>query len=358
MVLLSDVHASNLRIPTTLSPGLVAVFVGATNGIGELTLKKFAKYAVKPRVYFIGRSQEAGDRILAECQELNKEGIFQFIQADVSLLSAVDDVSQKIREKEKVINLLFLTAGSPKFGESMSLTFSRNPISHSLLETTEGLPFPAVLGYYARTRFIVNLLPLVRQATGLRRVVTVAAAGKEGPVNHDDLGAAYISPLSLLKVRGHFASIITLSLEVLAKQAPEVTFIHDYPGSVKTGIAREANALVVFMMGIVGAIAGSWMFIPHEESGERHLFLATSAKYPPKAGSTESHGVPLADDQIVTRGTTGEAGSGVYAVDWDCNSASLKVKQLLVQLREEGLVEKLWQHTEEEFKRITGSISI
>ena len=63
MVSLSDVQSSNAQVATELPPGLVAVFVGATNGIGEYSLKEFARHARKPRVYFVGRSQEAGDRI-------------------------------------------------------------------------------------------------------------------------------------------------------------------------------------------------------------------------------------------------------------------------------------------------------
>ena len=112
MVTLTDIQASNARIATALPPGLVAVFVGATNGIGEYSLKEFARHARQPRVYFVGRSQEAGDRIVAECCQLNLQGEFVFIKADVSLLKNVDDVCRNIASKEKRINLLFLTCGS------------------------------------------------------------------------------------------------------------------------------------------------------------------------------------------------------------------------------------------------------
>ncbi|KAF8909245.1 hypothetical protein CPB84DRAFT_1813000 [Gymnopilus junonius] len=312
MVSLSDVHASNSRISSSLPAGLVAVFVGGTNGIGE------------PRVYFIGRSQDAGDRILAECKTLNTDGEFTFIKADVSLLSVVDEISRDIKSKEKAINLLFLTAGSPAFGE----------------KTSEGLAFPAVLVHYSRARFIVNLLPLVQRATSLRRVVTVAAGSKESPINPNDYAAANVTPFTIFKLRGHIASVVTLSLETLAKRAPEVTFIHEYPGTVKTGIGRELRGFLSVMK-IVLSIIGPWVYIPHEESAERHLFLATSAKYPPRAGT-----VP--DDGSGVPGTTGEAGM----------DSGVEVKKVLMQLREEGYVEKVWEHTEEEFKRITASVSI
>lgn len=111
MVTLSEVHASNAQIATALPPGLVAVFVGGTNGIGEAALLEFARHARQPRVYFVGRSQEAGDRIAAECRDLNPDGEFIFIKADLSLMRNVDDVCQEIKSKEKAINLLFLSCG-------------------------------------------------------------------------------------------------------------------------------------------------------------------------------------------------------------------------------------------------------
>lgn len=67
MVSFTDVKASNAQISATPPAGIVAVFVGATNGIGEYTLRQFAMYAKVPKVYLIGRSQEAGDRISHEC---------------------------------------------------------------------------------------------------------------------------------------------------------------------------------------------------------------------------------------------------------------------------------------------------
>jgi NAD(P)-dependent dehydrogenase (short-subunit alcohol dehydrogenase family) len=120
MVALPEVQSSNSRIASALPPGLVAVFVGGTNGIGETTLKQFAKHARKPRVYFIGRSQEAGDRIAAECKALNSDGEYIFVKADTSLIRNVDDICRDIEANEKSVNLLFLSTGSLIVGTSMS----------------------------------------------------------------------------------------------------------------------------------------------------------------------------------------------------------------------------------------------
>lgn len=56
MVSLADVLASNARISGSLPPDLVAIFAGATQGIGAATLKVFVKYAVTPRIYLMARS--------------------------------------------------------------------------------------------------------------------------------------------------------------------------------------------------------------------------------------------------------------------------------------------------------------
>jgi NAD(P)-dependent dehydrogenase (short-subunit alcohol dehydrogenase family) len=112
MVSLSTIQSSNSLISSTLPPRLSAVFVGATSGIGETTLKQFARHANKPRAYFLGHSQDAGDRIAAECKAINpRGGGYIFIKANVSLIRVVDEVCKEIKEREKTINILFLNAG-------------------------------------------------------------------------------------------------------------------------------------------------------------------------------------------------------------------------------------------------------
>lgn len=120
MVSLPQVIASNERIASTFPPGLVAVFVGGTSGVGEYTLKAFAKYALKPRVYLVGRSQEAADRSINECKHLNPEGHFEFLKSDISLLKNVDETCRRIKSKETAINILLVSQGSMGFKSSMS----------------------------------------------------------------------------------------------------------------------------------------------------------------------------------------------------------------------------------------------
>lgn len=117
MVSLEQIRASNAKVATTLRPGLVAIFVGGTSGIGETSLKQFAKNASKPRIYFIGRSKQSGDRIRAELTKLNPGGEYIFVSLDVSLLRSVDDFCRDIKTKEPSINLLVLSTGTMISGQ-------------------------------------------------------------------------------------------------------------------------------------------------------------------------------------------------------------------------------------------------
>ncbi|KAM7189012.1 hypothetical protein V8F20_010315 [Naviculisporaceae sp. PSN 640] len=341
MVTLEQMRASNAKIAATLPPGLVAVFVGGTSGIGETSLKQFAKHTIKPRIYFLGRSKATGDRLSAELKELNPEGDYIFLSVDASLLSAVDDVCRQIKEKEESINLLFMTIGTLVTGK----------------DTEEGLNYPAAVTYYARTRFVVNLLSLLKKATHLRRVVTVFAATKEGTVHTDDFQGRNIP---LLSQRGHFSSMLTLSMEAIAaeKQAREVSFVHDFPGAVKSNLGKDVKSVAFTIFKAVFKVIGPLVYIPFEEAGERQLFFATSARFPPAAGDEDGSGVPLPEGTGAARGSDGKAASGVYSVNIDGETAQAKVEQTLDKLRKGGVAHKIWAHTEEEFVRITGAVSI
>ncbi|KAL9083510.1 MAG: hypothetical protein Q9165_008491 [Trypethelium subeluteriae] len=319
MVALEAIRASNKRIATTFPQGLVAVFVGATNGVGEATILQFAKYVPSPRVYLIGRSQEAGKRILDECKALNSEGTFTFISKDTSLMRNVDEICENLKHQETSINLLFLTIGTMQ----------------TKIRTDEGLHYPAALTVHARNRLISNLLPLLNHATALRRVVSVFLGTLEGQVKMDDFQGWN---MKLMANRDHAASITTLALEAHQRENPSVSYVHNFPGVVRSGITRGTTGPLLTAFKTVFRVIGPLVYMPSEEAGDRHLFLSTSAKY--AAGTQDrTAGVPLSNGIEVARGTNGKAGSGVYSIDASGESAKPLVEQTLAGLRSNGMVE-------------------
>ncbi|KAL5465109.1 hypothetical protein PMIN06_000848 [Paraphaeosphaeria minitans] len=256
MVDFTTIHASNASLPTHLT----AVFVGGTSGIGLYTLLALARHCKAPKIYIIGRSHAAADSILADLQTINPNGTYTFLASDVSLIKNVDAACALIAQKELCINILCLSQGAVSVGR----------------ETGEGLHLIASLVLHLRTRFILNLLPLLRAAQGVKRVVYVFTGTKEGPLAAAELQMRSVK--SPLRARGQAASAVTLLLEEVGRRAPEVGFVHTYPGFVSSNIGRD--------FGVMAKGLG-WVYVPVEESGERNLWLCTSARFAGAAGKTD-----------------------------------------------------------------------
>jgi hypothetical protein len=173
-------------------------------------------------------------------------------------------------------------------------------------ETSEDLNFAFSLAYYAGIRFIENPLPLLQNANSLRRVLNVLDATKEGNVNTNNWTA-----LS----RGQVTSMATLSMEMLAEMATGMSFIHNYPGAVNTNLVRGGEGALIWTIAVVFKVLAPLVTISNDESGERHMFLATSARFPPNSNGDANSSVPLEGGVRVSRGTDGKVGSGVYSID-------------------------------------------
>ncbi|KAE9400606.1 hypothetical protein BT96DRAFT_1097256 [Gymnopus androsaceus JB14] len=289
MVSLTQMLASNALISTSLPPNLVAVFLGGTSGIGESTLKAFVSHTIRPKVYLVGRSRISADRIIEECRTLGPEdhigeSEIVFLQADLSLM--------------KVVERVFTPEGLHKF---------------------------LATAYYDRTLVMQHLTPLL---------INGANSSSDGNL---DMPALKI-PFSA--IRGHMGTLVTLTLEASAATAEpnKISFIHGNPGLVRTPYQDK-------MQGAFGVFARSLMWIkkitgtdiPLDESGERHLFLLTSARYAPG-------GVPIPDGDLAI-GTDGLKGSG----------RARKVISTLGKYRKEGMVDKVWAHVQGEYERIRRS---
>ncbi|OGM47240.1 hypothetical protein ABOM_003989 [Aspergillus bombycis] len=312
-------------------PRMVAVFVGGTSGIGEATAKQLAKTIHSPTVYIVGRNQAAGSRILADCQRLNAHGTYRFIKADVSLLHEVDTACQEIQSQEAAVDLLFMTPGH--------LATRKN-------NTAEGLDDNHVLRYYARMRFIQNLIPQLQAAERPARVLTILAAGKEGEIDDSNFDLQANWSFGTAAVYG--ATLNSLAIEYLASQYPSMSFIHVFPGLVRTSLMTSSFGS---LLGSVIGLLTRLLSISEQESGERNVFLATSMAYPPAAHT----GDPPAKQVKVATASTGEAGGGSYLLNYDGTDATNKT--LMADYRARDYPKKVWEHTLGVFQRTLGADS-
>lgn len=156
-------------------------------------------------------------------------------------------------------------------------------------------------------------------------------------------------------VRGHTVSLITLTMAHFAHKAPTVSFVHDYPGFVKTNIGREMTGVMKVVASVMMKVLGPFVNVPPEEVGERHLFYATSGRYPALSQiEGDGDGVALRDGVVVAKGIDGEVGSGVYTVDNRGEEGGSAVVQTLNELRRVGAMEEVRKDVAKEFIRITG----
>ncbi|KAK4554867.1 hypothetical protein LTR86_008015 [Recurvomyces mirabilis] len=325
MVALNLIQASNVQITTSLPAGLVALFIGGTNGVGETSVKQFAVHANAPRVYIIGRSQEAGERIARECREVNPGGSFMFLQKELHLMRNVELLCEEIKRKEKVVNLLFLSIGTLQYGK----------------DTEEELHYPSALTLYARYQIISRLLPLLQRARHLRRVVTVFfGGGWERSIDFSDFQSR---GQSRMRSQGQMAAITTFGLLYHQTQQQEgeglgkVGFVHVFPGSVASGIARGEIGWFMRTLKTIAHVLASLVDIPFVEAGERFVFLCTSTRY--ADGGVD--GTPLLEGLEVGKGVDGMESSGVFSVDEKGECAGPKLVNLVGEMKKGGELDRV-----------------
>lgn len=208
---------------------------------------------------------------------------------------------------------------------------------------------------------LANLLPLLEKGVGLRRVVSSWTASHEGPVYTNDWVAGNTKILvPPWAARGHGTSMMTMALQHFAKISPTVSFIHNFPGSVRTNLIRPEDGLVLLFSKYFFRVVNFFRDLPEtpiKECGERHVFYCTSAKYPPGQGQ-DAQGVTLPDSVSVARGVDGVDGSGIYSLTGAGDSASIAVEELLNKYAKDGTADRLWAYTEGELQRIRGNLSI
>ena len=203
-------------------------------------------------------------------------------------------------------------------------------------------------------RFVHNLLPLLSSSPS-SRIVSIHGAGKEGRLNEDDLELKHTFSLSTAAM--HTSTMNTLALQEIAHSHSTISCVHVFPGIVVTNaFATFAEdwyfPLRLLFVRAVMPIA-KLVTVSLQECGERHLFHATSARYPPaEVKGSPGAGVPLPEGVEVASGSDWIEGSGCYLLD--ANGETIGNKKLLDEYRERDMGRMIWEHTREVFDRVVG----
>ncbi|KAI1821830.1 hypothetical protein F4861DRAFT_440781 [Xylaria intraflava] len=326
MVSASEIQASNALINDATAPR-VAVFMGGTSGIGKSTIQALIATGVSVRVYLVGRksSEEPMRAFIAGLHAVNPKAEVIWTEAEIALLAETRRICNLIQSKESCVDLLFLTAGYAPFGRRR--------------ETSEGIEIAQSLEYYSRILCIQHLLPLLDKAEA-GRVVSVLGGGVEwvNSINLDDLDLKKPGNFGSVTAQAHYTAMNTITLDALAKQSPNVTFVHSWPGWVNTGNAKKGisdpNSVAAWFVRLIILPLVGFIGLREDESAQRHLFQSTSAVFGGRGVAWE--GQP----GINSRGT---AENGLFLVNFRCNCTP---NARVVTLLRERAQEKVWEHTQ------------
>ena len=145
----------------------------------------------------------------------------------------------------------------------------------------------------------------------------------------------------------HAITMTDFAFERFAAENPTVSFVHSYPGLVKTGFIKELTHLCLesHSHSAAGFYAHLAMDGGYRRSGKRQFYATTSAAYPPKAGE---RGAVEVEDGNVKQGSAGEIGNGVYLIGFD---GKLEANEtVLKELRGTTAGAKNWAHTIEDIR--------
>ncbi|KAE9405820.1 hypothetical protein BT96DRAFT_1060466 [Gymnopus androsaceus JB14] len=278
------IRSSNTSISFPYSP--VAVFIGGTSGIGQGIAEAFARHTQgRADIILVGRNRAAAEAIISSFPQPSESELggsrkpkHEFLVCDATLMRNVHSTSRELLTLAPKINFLVMCPGFTSLGWD---------------ETDEGIEKRMALHYYARWKFIQELLPALERAKGDgedAKVLSTLTTNRKGGLNLNDPGLKKTKPSSTSVVTTIYNDLM---IDELTVRHPSLTFIHGYPGqsTSPSRLIRVASVPVLallkpmlnskedvgeyFFHGMVhtASKAGGWRLDQFgEEMGEKHKY--------------------------------------------------------------------------------------
>ncbi|KAE9399348.1 hypothetical protein BT96DRAFT_920150 [Gymnopus androsaceus JB14] len=260
----------NAKLSSTSSSYVpVAIFVGGTAGIGQGMAEAFARRTGgKCHIILIGRNEASAKAIISKFPKAAVPGAkYEFVQCDASLMGNIKQTTTELLSRLPRINFLVISAVDVR-------TLTRQ-------ETAEGMDSKLALFYYGRFKFIRDLTPALERARTNGedgKVYIVAAPGKGKHIDWNDLG--FKKMYSFLNIRVQIPLYLDIILQELATRSPMLTFIHAYPGTVRTNLGSHAPWPMPLILRLIFFFKYPWT-LSYSESGDYMLrAMLVTAKGP------------------------------------------------------------------------------
>ena len=229
------------------------IVTGATDGIGLEAATKIA--ALGNRVGLVGRNPDKGAKAIELITSLTGNDKLDFFQADLSLVSEVNQLSEDIKNKYSELNVLLNNAGGANknkviTSEGLEKTFATNQMNYFVLTT--------------------NLMDML-SSSDHSRVVNVASNAHIGAsIDFDNINAE--KGYSFWKTYCISKLMNIMFTYKLAEMQDKVTVNVLHPGFVDTNIGGNEGSVIKRIVKF-----GSKLFARSVENGaDSSIYLSTS----------------------------------------------------------------------------------
>ena len=233
--------------------GQVALVTGATNGIGRVTAREFARMGA--RTLIVARDPVRGEAVARELRE-STGGTVEPLVADLSAQAQVRGLAASVRERTGRLDLLVNNAGA---------IFASRELSADGVEMTFALNH---LAYFLLT---LELLPLMEGLPDARIVNVASVAHERAAIDFDDLQGARRYGMWKAYAQSKLANV--LFTRELARRAAsrgvQANALH--PGAVASGFGRNHPGF----FGRLVAIGAPFLSSP-ERGARTTLHVATA----------------------------------------------------------------------------------
>jgi hypothetical protein len=197
----------------------------------------------------------------------------------------------------------------------------------------------------------MQLLPLLIASPLPAHIISVFSPKRNDKFFPTDLSLRDPKNYGFMNMGSHVAYLTTFYFESLAAKYPgKLSLSHYFPGLVLHKNFTNGDALpgwfkVTFK--VLGPILRPFTVNP-VESGERVIFMA-SERFPARCGKGEEGNGPNGKLEVAVA-SDGVVGGGAYRVDVDGEIEPCP--KIFKKLREDGMEQKIWDHTMKAFEEI------
>jgi len=230
--------------------GRTCLVTGGTSGIGKETALALARMGAN--VVFTARNEGTGAATRDEIVRASNNSSTDFIECDLSDLTAVRDCCNKFKGTHQLLHVLINNAGTWKPHREVSkdgieMTFAVNHLAHFLM---------------------TNLLLDVVRMSAPARIISVSSGLHGGSINFDDIGFAGRYRGMAAYRQSKLANILFVKELSRRLSGTGVTANCLMPGFVSTGLFRDSSPISKAFVRVFGSIP--------EKGAETPIYLASS----------------------------------------------------------------------------------